>query len=190
MMYVLSLLVYIIHFGSLWTYIPFLIKNKFTDSSLIFGLVLAGMSLTASLVSVFFGKIAAKYSSGKLFAAAFALLAIGLLSVTFMTEWYFLFISMVIYGAGFGIILPNIQSIVIKLAPENHRGIIVSLNRTISLLGQFLGPVISGFILFLYPTGAEGIRLLFYVFAGLAVITLAVSQLAFINKTEKPINEI
>jgi ACDE family multidrug resistance protein len=184
MMYLLSLLVYIIHFGSLWTYIPFLIKNKFTDSSVIFGLVLAGMSLTASLISIFFGKIASKHSSGKLFAAAFAFLAVGLVSVTFMTEWYLLFVSMVIYGAGFGIILPNIQSTVIKLAPENHRGVIVSLNRTISLLGQFLGPVISGFILYLYPTGVEGIHLLFYVFAGLAVITLGVSQLAFINKNE------
>jgi DHA2 family lincomycin resistance protein-like MFS transporter len=97
---------------------------------------------------------------------------------------------MIIYGAGFGLILPNIQSTVIKLAPENHRGVIVSLNRTISLLGQFLGPVISGFILFLYPTGIEGIHILFYAFAGLSVITLGVSQLAFISKNENTMNEI
>lgn len=182
MMYLLSLLIYIIHFGSLWTYIPFLIKNKFLDSSVIFGLVLSGMSLTASVTSVFFGKIAAKHSSAKLFAIAFVLISVGLLSVTLMAEWYLLFISMVIYGIGFGLILPNIQSIVIKLAPENHRGVIVSLNRTISLLGQFLGPVISGFILYFYPAGIEGIYTLFYVFSGLSVITVGVSQLAFVNK--------
>ncbi len=184
MMYLLSLLLYMIHFGSLWTYIPFLIKNKFIDSSVIFGLVLAGMSLTASVTSIFFGKIASRYSSGKLFAAGFLLIALGLISVIFMSEWYFLFISMVIYGVGFGVILPNIQSIVIKLAPDNHRGIIVSLNRTISLLGQFLGPVISGFVLYYYPTGIEGIYVLFYLFAGLALITLGVSQLAFKLKTK------
>ncbi len=183
MMYLLSLLLYMIHFGSLWTYIPFLIKNKFIDSSVIFGLVLAGMSLTASVTSIFFGKIASRYSSGKLFAAGFLLIALGLISVIFMSEWYFLFISMVIYGVGFGVILPNIQSIVIKLAPDNHRGIIVSLNRTISLLGQFLGPVISGFVLYYYPTGIEGIYVLFYLFAGLALITLGFSQLAFKLKT-------
>jgi len=189
MMYVLSLLVYIIHFGSLWTYIPFLMKNKYTDSSFIFGLVLSGMSLTASVISIFFGKIALKHSSGKLFAGAFGLIATGLITVTFMPEWYLLFIPMVIYGAGFGIILPNIQSTVIKLAPENHRGVIVSLNRTISLLGQFSGPVISGFILYLYPAGTEGISLLFYVFAGLALITLVVSQFALIFRNDKSINE-
>jgi tellurite resistance protein TehA-like permease len=65
----------------------------------------------------------------------------------------------------------------------------VSLNRTISLSGQFLGPVISGLILYLYPTGIEGIHILFYVFAGFSVITLGVSQFAFIFKNEKPINE-
>lgn len=189
MMYLVNLLMYIVLFGSLWTYIPFLIEKKFISSSIINGFVLSGMSLTASIVSIFFGKIAAKHSPGKLFAIAFTLIAVALVSVTLMPEWYLLFISMIIFGAGFGIILPNIQSLVIKLAPENHRGVIVSLNRTISLLGQFLGPVISGFILFLYPVGIEGIHLLFYVFAGLAVVTLGVSQLAFIIKNEKQINE-
>jgi len=173
---------YIILFGSLWTYIPFLIEKKFMSSSILNGFVLAGMSLAASIISIFFGKISAKIKPERLFIYAFILISVSLVSVTFVPEWYFLFIPMAIFGAGFGIILPNIQSLVIKLAPENHRGAIVSLNRTISLLGQFLGPVISGFILYFYPTGLEGINLLFYVFSTLAIITLGVSQLAFINK--------
>lgn len=182
--YLVNLLMYIILFGSLWTYIPFLIEKKFMSSSILNGFVLGGMSLAASIISVFFGKISLNVKPERLFVFGFILISISLLSVTFMPEWYYLFIPMAIFGTGFGIILPNIQSLVIKLAPENHRGAIVSLNRTISLLGQFLGPVIAGFILFLYPIGLEGINLLFYVFSSLAIVTIGVSQLAFINKNE------
>lgn len=176
-----NLLMYIILFGSLWTYIPFLIERKFLSSSFINGLVLSGMSLAASIISIFFGKISSKHSPGRLFAVSFMLVSISLVMVTIIPEWYLLFIPMFLFGAGFGIILPNIQSLVIILAPANQRGVIVSLNRTITLLGQFLGPVISGFILFLYPYGDDNIYILFYFFAGLAVLTLGISQLAFIK---------
>ncbi len=177
-----NLLLYIILFGSLWTYIPFLIEKNFLSSSFINGLVLSSMSLAASIVSIFFGKISSKHSPGRLFAVSFLLVAIALVMVTIMPEWYLLFIPMFLFGAGFGIILPNIQSLVIKLAPANQRGVIVSLNRTITLLGQFLGPVISGFIIFLYPYRDDNLYILFYIFAGLAVLTLGISQLAFIKK--------
>ena len=187
--FLVNVLMYIIHFGSLWTYIPFLIEKKFLSSSVINGLVLAGMSLTASFISIFFGKISKKMNPGRIFVYSFVLTSAALFTITLISEWYYLFIPMVMFGAGFGMILPNIQSLVISLSPENQRGVLVSLNRTISLLGQFLGPVISGFILYLFGAGISSIYMLFYFYSGVCLITLGVSQFAFISKKDKSINE-
>jgi len=182
--FVVNILTYIILFGSLWTYIPFLIENKFFSSSLINGLVLSGMSLMASISSIFFGKISNKFGHKNIFIFAFTLKAIALLSVIFVSEWYYLFGSMALFGIGFGLNLPNIQTLVIKLSPENHRGVLVSLNRTLSLLGQFLGPIISGFILFLYSVDLKGINTIFIAFSIVSVLTLGVSVTAFFKKQQ------
>lgn len=185
--FLVNVLIYIIHFGSLWTYIPFIIEKKFLSSSVVNGLVLAGMSITASFISIFFGKISKKMNPGKIFVYSFILTSAALFTVTLITEWYYLFIPMVMFGSGFGLILPNIQSLVIKLAPDNQRGVLVSLNRTISLLGQFLGPVISGFLLYLFGAGISSINMLFYFYSVVCLLTLGVSQFAFYK--ENSINE-
>ncbi|MCI0473909.1 MAG: MFS transporter, partial [Ignavibacteria bacterium] len=116
--FIVSILTYIILFGSLWTYIPFLIEKKFLSSSVINGFVIAGMSLTASITSVFFSRISGKYNQEKLFIFIFIVKLIALVSVIYMPEWYYLFIPMVIFGIGFGLNLPNIQSLIIKYSPE------------------------------------------------------------------------
>lgn len=182
--FVVNILTYIILFGSLWTYIPFLIEKKFLSSSLINGLVLSGMSLMASISSIFFGKISNKFGHKNIFIFAFTLKAAALLSVIFVSEWYYLFGSMALFGIGFGLNLPNIQTLVIKLSPENHRGVLVSLNRTLSLLGQFLGPIISGFILFIYSGDLKGINTIFIAFSIVSVLTLGVSITAFFKKQQ------
>ncbi|MCE1163876.1 MAG: MFS transporter [Bacteroidetes bacterium] len=182
MIFLVNVLVYIIHFGSVWTYIPFIIEKKFLSSSVINGFVLAGLSLTASFVSIFFGRLTKNMSQARIFVYSFVLTSSALFAVTLINEWHLLFLPMIIYGAGFGMILPNIQTLVISLAPENQRGALVSINRTVSLLGQFLGPVISGFILYLSGTGISSIYTLFYFYSVVCIIALGVSQIPFISK--------
>lgn len=180
--FLVNVLVYIVHFGSVWTYIPFIIEKKFFSSSVVNGFVLAGLSLTASFVSIFFGRLTKNMSQARIFVYSFVLTSSALLAVTFINEWHLLYLPMIIYGAGFGMILPNIQTLVIMLAPENQRGALVSINRTVSLLGQFLGPVISGFILYLSGTGISSIYTLFYFYSVVCILALGVSQIAFLSK--------
>jgi MFS transporter, ACDE family, multidrug resistance protein len=177
--FLVNFLTYTIFFGSLWNYTSFIIKEKFITSTVINAIVISFMSLTAAITSIFFGKISSKYSAGKLFIFIFLLSAAALVVEPFMPQWYFLFIPMFIFGVGFGLNLPNMQSLIIRYSPDKQRGVITSLNRMFTLLGQFLGPVVSGFILFLFPVSSEGYNYIFWFFAGLCLITLALSQIAY-----------
>lgn len=180
LVYIINILTYIIFFGSIWNYTSFIIEMNFVSSTVVNAMVISTLSLTAAVTSMFYGKISAKTGHRKLFAFVFVMNAIALLSVTFISSLYLLFIPMVIFGIGFGLNLPNMQALIIKHSPENQRGSIVSINRTCTLLGQFTGPLISGLILLLFSNAIESYNNIFYFGAVLSIITLVISQ--FLDK--------
>jgi MFS family permease len=180
LVYIINILTYLIFFGSVWNYTSFIIEKNFISSTVVNAIVISSMSLTASITSIFYGKIVSKFNPKKLFIFIFLMNSIALVLVPFITEWYLLFIPMVIFGIGFGLNLPNMQSLIIKYSPESQRGSIVSINRTCTLLGQFAGPLLSGFILLLFPNAIERYSYIFYFGAVLTIVTLVISQ--FLDK--------
>ena len=180
LVYIINILTYLIFFGSVWNYTSFIIEKNFISSTVVNAIVISSVSLTASITSIFYGKIVSKFNPKKLFIFIFLMNSIALVLVPFITEWYLLFIPMVIFGIGFGLNLPNMQSLIIKYSPESQRGSIVSINRTCTLLGQFAGPLLSGFILLLFPNAIERYSYIFYFGAVLTIVTLVISQ--FLDK--------
>lgn len=143
----LSIIVYIILFGSYLTYLPFIAVANFSIEPVYIGLIFASMSFTNAIISIFFGKILNKYSPKKLFLYSFSLYAIALFMIPLVPEWQLLFIPTILFGLAHGVNLPNIQTRLINNSQPAQRGILISLNRTFSQTGQTLGPVIGGAIL-------------------------------------------
>ncbi len=145
--FVLSILVYIILFGSYLTYLPFIADVNFSVEPVYIGLIFSSMSFTNAIVSIFFGKILNKYLSKTLFLYSFSLYAIALFMIPLVPSWQLLFIPTILFGLAHGVNLPNIQTRLIQHSQPAQRGILISLNRTFSQTGQTLGPVIGGAIL-------------------------------------------
>lgn len=164
----LSVLVYIILFGSYLTYLPFIADVNFSIEPLYIGLLFSGMSFTNAFVSIFFGKILRKYPAKSLFLYSFSLYAVALFMIPIVPSWQLLFIPTILFGLAHGVNLPNIQTRLIQHSNPGQRGILISLNRTFSQTGQTLGPVIGGAILAAPFLG--GLPSVFYFSAGLSGI--------------------
>lgn len=178
----INLITYIILFGSLWTYLPSLMAQKFNSQPFLIGITLSSMSLTTSVSSSFFGFLVKKISSVRLFLISFTLYAIALCIATLVPKWYFLFAATILFGIGHGLNLPNIQSIIIRLAPDTHRAGLVFLNRTISQLGQTFGPLVSAGVIYLSANTDMSINFVFYLAAFFSILLAVFSQFTFKNK--------
>ncbi|HDR05690.1 MAG TPA: MFS transporter, partial [Candidatus Marinimicrobia bacterium] len=76
----------------------------------------------------------------------------------------------IIFGAAQALNIPSLQTILAKMAPDNQRGALMSLNGMVIRLGQTLGPMIIGF-----GYGKNGINGAYYLGALLAAIGLVVA---------------
>ena len=74
----------------------------------------------------------------------FATCAIALALIPFMPRLETILISTIIYGAGWAIITPCLQTYVAGLAPSEHRAGFMSINSAMFRLGQTLGPFVIG----------------------------------------------
>ncbi len=78
----------------------------------------------------------------------FVLLALSLILLPFWPqESYLIFLSMVIYGSGMGIINPTIYNRVTNLPPEELSGTVISLFNTFKYIGMSASPLVLGLLL-------------------------------------------
>jgi ACDE family multidrug resistance protein len=61
-----------------------------------------------------------------------------------MPHAYLMFIPAMIFGFAQGINIPNIQTMLVNMAPANHRGAFMSINGMVLRIGQTLGPMGAG----------------------------------------------
>ena len=59
------------------------------------------------------------------------------------TSWGIIFPTM-LFGAAQALNIPSLHTVLAKLAPDNNRGIFMSINGMVIRLGQTLGPLIIG----------------------------------------------
>jgi len=62
-----------------------------------------------------------------------------------MDNVYLFIIPILIFGCAQGLNMPNFQTAIADLAPDNQRGAFMSLNGMVLRLGQTLGPLVIGF---------------------------------------------
>ncbi|MGD9487010.1 MAG: MFS transporter [Calditrichaceae bacterium] len=165
-LFILSIITFILIYGSYLTYYPLLISFKFKASSLVIGIIMSVMSVSTALTSSQLGKLTKKYSEKHLIKVAFILYTLALFSIPYLSNIYLLLIPTIIFGIAQGLNLPGIQTLLAGLAPIEHRAAFMSINGMVLRLGQTIGPLLIGVFFSIW-----GIDAAYFSGAGLAFIT-------------------
>ena len=146
-LFLISTTVFIMLYGAIITYLPFLITTSFFVNSFIAGLVLSLISVAAAIISLFVGRLAQRFSMKTVLLTAFPFLTLGLFLVPFAPTFFILLIPVTFYGIGIGFAMPTTQTLLVRLAPTENRAALMSLNGFVLRLGQTLGPLIMTMVL-------------------------------------------
>lgn len=88
---------------------------------------------------------------------------LGIIPLLRQLNWILL--NAVLFGVGFGIVLPNLYSALANLAPSKLRSSVLAIGTGAGFLGQFLSPILLGPVL-----GYSGLEGVFYAAASVSVI--------------------
>lgn len=169
-LFALNILTFIILYGSYLTYFPYVMKDYFSTGPFLIGVIMSASSLTTAVTSSLLGKLTKHFRQKDLLKVSYILYIISLAIIPFLHRESLMLIPALLFGMAQGINIPNIQTLLVSLAPMKYRAAFMSLNGMVLRLGQTLGPLLAGFF---FAVG--GITFAFYggvIVAGLMIIVV------------------
>lgn len=142
--FILSILTFVMLFGAFLTYIPFILNQRFHLDSSYIGVVLSLSSITAALVASQNGRLTNKFGHLALLKVAFTLYIIINIMIPNIHGFYIIIIPILLFGTAQALNIPSLQTIIANLAPDNLRGIFMSINGMVLRLGQTIGTLVIG----------------------------------------------
>lgn len=123
-------------------YAPLYLQETLGLGTIPNGILLATRALGAALISAFGSKrLAKRWSYGSAIALGFGLMGLSLFAIPLLKQFPLLLLSAMLFGVGFGLVLPNLYSDLSNIAPQSVRSSILAIAIGTSFLGQFLSPV-------------------------------------------------
>jgi len=168
-LFLLNILTFMVLYGSYLTYFPIKLEESFGSKSFFIGLVLSSSSITTAITAAQLGKLYKRFNQERLLIFSFIMYALSLILIPLMPYSILMFVPAMIFGFAQGINIPNIQTMLVNLAPTKHRGAFMSINGMILRVGQTLGPMFAGLF---YIIG--GIQFAFFGGAFLAGLMIVV----------------
>jgi MFS family permease len=142
--------------------IPFYLKAIGIQQNALIGAAIA-VSTAFSAISAFsYAKLKSRYSFFTIFSLGYLLMSMAFLLVAFIPSYMAVVLAMMLAGLGMGMMIPNTNIWVMKIAPPEIRGRAIGRLTTFWFLGQFLSPV-----LLLPFTNAFSLSSTFYLAAAL-----------------------
>jgi MFS transporter, ACDE family, multidrug resistance protein len=152
-------------------YTPLYLKEAIDAQPELNGLVLAVRLVGAALVSGFgASRLARRMGRNRAIALGFSLMSMTLVTIPFLTQLYLIIPTAILFGAGFGIITPNLYDKLADLSPAESKTTVLAIGTGFNSLGQFASPVILGPI-----WKYAGLPTVFYVAGIIAAIASFVS---------------
>ncbi|MCT7377391.1 MFS transporter [Chelativorans salis] len=125
------------------TQLPFHLLSLAAAAPIFAGVALGATTLASAVVSLQYGRVRGRIGVAGVFAFGFALLAAGFGLVAAAESYAAILPAAVIVGFGLGMVMPNLGSAAMGLAPESHRGRVAGMLTACIFLGQFVSPLIS-----------------------------------------------
>lgn len=142
-----SLVIFIILYGAMLTFLPFLLRDEFGASAPLIGLVFSATSAATAITSFRLGRMARRFSSRNLVRAGFLLYVVAMIGIPLAPSLPALVVPALIFGVGNGVNIPSVLTILSGLAPDEYRAVLMSVNGMVLRLGQTLGPLVAGAML-------------------------------------------
>ena len=143
--------------------LPFLmVRDLDLPDPWVAGVALGLATLTSSLTSLNYARVASGWSFARVRAVAWALMAAAFAVLWAAGGLLTVLLAMVLLGVGLGLVFPALTTTMLALVPESRRGRMAGMLTASVFLGQFVSPLVS------QPLSAIGLHGLY----GLAALAL------------------
>ncbi len=147
-------------------YAPFYLEKAIKADTLLNGIILASRAIGAAAIAAFgTSKLVSLMGLLPAIGLGFGLMGVTLATIPLLHELHWILLTAILFGLGFGIVLPSLYNALANFAPPELRSTILAAGTGVGFLGQFLSPVLLGPIL--HYSSLEGV---FYAAAGVALI--------------------
>jgi MFS family permease len=141
MLFINTMLLWIIFF-LIPVQIPFRLKALGVEKNALVGLAIATSTAFSAISSFSYSRIKGRLSFLSVFSIGYLFMATGFLCVSLAQTYVLVVVAMMLTGFGMGMMIPNTNMWVMKIAPVEIRGKEIGKLTTFWFLGQFLSPII------------------------------------------------
>jgi ACDE family multidrug resistance protein len=132
---------------ALIVYLPIYMKTTMGSSTAMIGIVLATKAGGAALVSAFLvRRLVKRIGANWAIALGAAMMSATLAIMPYLHQLQGLLPSAIVFGFGFGLIVPTLYSSLADLAPDNLQSTVLATGTGVSFSAQFLSPILLGFV--------------------------------------------
>ncbi len=128
-------------------YVPFILKDNFGFSAAEAGLALGIEGIAMASVSSQARKLAEKYGKQKVIRTGFAIAGIAIGGLIFTQTLIQTLVMLLMFGLGFGMVQPPLNTLATQIAPRGMMGSIVSIFNIMKYGGQTAAPLILAVVL-------------------------------------------
>ncbi|WP_251341951.1 MFS transporter [Haloplanus halophilus] len=134
-------LAFFIFYGAVLTVLPLLLSDAYGLGAGRIGATLSAVALASAAVSSGYGRLSGRRSASELVALGFVAYGVGLLAVRLSPSPLAVGASLAVFGVGFGVVMPSIDTAVVTLVDDDLRAGVMGMRTSVLRLGQTLGPV-------------------------------------------------
>ena len=127
--------------------IPFHLKEIGVQKNSMIGAAIATGTLFSAISSFLYSRIKNRLNFLTVFSIGYLLMAAGFFCIAFSGTYFMVVVAMTLSGLGMGMMIPNTNMWVMKIAPIEIRGKEIGKLTTFWFMGQFLSPLIISPIL-------------------------------------------
>lgn len=167
-----SFITFILIYGVLITYLPFLLERDFHTTPLDYGIVMAANAVAGAVTSLRVGSIMRRYSGRAVLTVSFAVTAVATIAIPLVHFLPAVVFACVVLGSMQLQVLAISQILLTELVPVAQRGAIMAVNSMAFRLGQTIGPTLLGLVLALY-----GLDMVFIVAGVLSLLVVPLCAL-------------
>jgi MFS family permease len=132
---------FLIFYGAVLTALPLLLRDAYALGTGRIGATLSAVAVASAVVSSQYGRLSDRLAAPRLVAVGFVAYGLGLFGVRLAGSPRAVAAALLVFGVGFGVVMPAIDTTVVTLVDDDLRAGVMGLRTSVLRLGQTVGPV-------------------------------------------------
>jgi MFS family permease len=132
---------FLIFYGAVLTALPLLLRDAYALGAGRIGATLSAVAVASAVVSSQYGRLSDRLTAPRLVAVGFVAYGLGLFGVRLAPSPLAVAAALLVFGVGFGVAMPAIDTTVVTLVDDDLRAGVMGLRTSVLRLGQTVGPV-------------------------------------------------